>query len=81
MLIPQIDQLTQALFGRVEAVIIFCAILILVVGIPLYWLRLKLERALIRVIRSPGEKRQTQKATVGQKERAEAQVRRNKEKL
>ena len=52
MAAPQIDQFTQALFGKVESVIIVCAILILVVGTPLYWLRLKLERALIRVIRS-----------------------------
>jgi hypothetical protein len=56
----QIDQFTQALFGKVESVIIVCAILILVVGIPLYWLRLKLERALIRVIRSSRDKRQVQ---------------------
>src|SRR4030095_13200905 len=61
MLVAQIDQFTQALFGRVEAVIIVCAILILVVGIPLYWLRLKLERALIRVIRSSRNRRQTPK--------------------
>jgi ssDNA-binding Zn-finger/Zn-ribbon topoisomerase 1 len=58
----QIEQLTQALFGKVESVIIVCAILILVVGIPLYWLRLKLERSLIRVIRSSREKRQIQKS-------------------
>jgi len=64
MLVAQIDQFTQALFGRAEAVIIVCAVLILVVGIPLYWLRLKLERALIRVIRSSREKRQAQKAAV-----------------
>jgi hypothetical protein len=50
-----------ALFGKVESVIIVCAILILVVGIPLYWLRLKAERALIRVIRSARERRQAQK--------------------
>ena len=59
----QIDQFTQALFGKVESVIIVCAILILVVGIPLYWVRLKLERGLISVIRSSREKHQTQKAT------------------
>ena len=52
MLIAQTERFTQALFGKVESVIIVCAILILVVGTPLYWLRLKLERALIRVIRS-----------------------------
>jgi hypothetical protein len=55
----QIEQFTQALFGKVESVLIVCAILILVVGIPLIWLRLKLERALIRVIRSARSRRQT----------------------
>ena len=58
----QIDQFTQALFGKVESAIIVCAILILVVGIPLYWLRLKAERGLIRVIRSARERRQAQKS-------------------
>src|SRR5947207_13600720 len=62
MAAPKIDQFTQALFGRVESVIIVCAILILVVGIPLYWLRLKAERAFIRVIRSARERRQAQKS-------------------
>jgi Topoisomerase DNA binding C4 zinc finger len=60
----QIDQFTQALFGKVELVIIVCAILILVVGIPLYWLRLKLERTLIRVIRASRDKRQMQKSAL-----------------
>src|SRR6266550_4267149 len=62
MLIAQNDQFTQALFGKVESVLIVCAILIVVVGIPLYWLRLKAERGLIRVIRSARERRQTQKS-------------------
>ena len=62
MAAAQIDQFTQALFGKAESVIIVCAILILVVGIPLYWLRLKAERGLIRVIRSSRNKRQTQKS-------------------
>jgi hypothetical protein len=62
MAAAQIDQFTQALFGKVESVIIFCASLILVVGIPLYWLRLKAERALIRVIRSSRNKRETEKS-------------------
>jgi len=60
MAAPQIDQFTQALFGKVESVIILCAILILVVGIPLYWLRLKAEGALIRGIRSARSRRQRQ---------------------
>ena len=63
MLSAQNDQFIQALFGKAESVIIVSAILILVVGLPLYWLRLKAERALIRVIRSSREKRQTQKTT------------------
>ena len=58
----QIDQFTQALSGKAESVIIVCAILILVVGIALYWLRLKAERSLIRVIRSARERRQAQKS-------------------
>jgi len=62
MAAAQFDQFTQALFGKVESVIIVCAILILVVGIPLYWLRLKLERTLIGFIRSSRERRQTQKS-------------------
>src|SRR2546430_15627493 len=62
MAAAQFDQFTQALFGKVESVIIVCAILILVVGIPLYWLRLKLERALIRAIRASRDRRQVQKS-------------------
>ena len=58
----QIDQFTQALFGKAESVLIVCAVLIVVVGIPLYWLRLKAERGLIRVIRSARERRQAQKS-------------------
>jgi Topoisomerase DNA binding C4 zinc finger len=60
----QMDQFTQALFGKAESVMIVCAILILVVGIPLYWLRLKAERGLIRVIRSSRNKRQTEKSAI-----------------
>src|SRR5204863_6714681 len=62
MAAAQIDQFTQALFGKVESVLILCAILILVVGIPLMWLRLKLERALTDVIRSARARRQIQKS-------------------
>ena len=58
----QIDQFTQALFGKVESVLVVCAVLILIIGIPLYWLRLKAERGLIRVIRSARERRQAQKS-------------------
>jgi len=64
MATTQVDQFTQALFGKAESVMIVCAILILVVGIPLYWLRLKAERGLIRVIRSSRNKRQTEKSAV-----------------
>jgi len=62
MAATQIDQFSQALFGKVESVLILCAILILVVGIPLMWLRLKLERSLTDVIRSARARRQTQKS-------------------
>jgi hypothetical protein len=61
MAAAQINQFTEALFGKVESVLVVCAILIVVVGIPLYWLRLKAERGLIRVIRSARERRQAQK--------------------
>ena len=64
MLIAQNDQFIQALFGKAESVLIVCAILIVVVGIPLCWLRLKAERGLIRVIRSSRNKRQTEKSAV-----------------
>jgi len=64
MAATQIDQFTQALFGKAESVIIVCAILTVVVGIPLYWLRLKAERGLIRVIRSSRNKRQTEKSAI-----------------
>ena len=60
MAAAQIDQFTQALFGKAESVLIVSAILVLVVGIPLYWLRLKAERGLIRVIRASREKRRPQ---------------------
>jgi len=59
MLILQIDRFTHDLFGKVESVIVVCAILILVVGIPLYWLKLKAKGALIRGIRSASSERQT----------------------
>jgi hypothetical protein len=68
MAAPQIEQFTQALFGKVESVIIVFAILILVVGIPLYWLRLKLERALINRIRFARNRRQTEKSAANTNE-------------
>jgi hypothetical protein len=72
MLIAQNDQFTQALFGKIESVLIVCAVLILVVGIPLYWLRLKLERAVIRAIRSARARRQTGKSIANVNESAPA---------
>ena len=62
MLIAQTDQFIQALFGKAQSAIIVSAILILVVGIPLYWLRLKAERGLIWVIRSARNRSQAQKS-------------------
>jgi hypothetical protein len=64
MAAAQIDQFTQALVGKVESVLVVCAILIVVVGIPLIWLRLKAERGLIRVIRASREKRRPQTSAV-----------------
>ena len=64
MLSAQNDQFIQALFGKAESAIIVSAVLILVLGIPLYWLRLKAERGLIRVIRSSRNKRQTEKSAI-----------------
>ena len=61
MPIAQADQFGQ-MFAEVERIIIVCAILIVVVGIPLYWFRLKLERALIGAIRSARGRRQAQKS-------------------
>jgi hypothetical protein len=57
MLNAQTDQFTEALFGKAESVLVVCAVLILVVGIPLYWLRLKAENAIVRGIRSARSRR------------------------
>jgi hypothetical protein len=59
MPIAEADQFSQ-MFGQVGQIIIVFAILIVVVGIPLYWLRLKLERGLIHVIRSARSRREKQ---------------------
>src|SRR5438552_18437691 len=62
MAIAQIDQVTQALTGTMVQVIVVCAILVAVVGLPLYWFRLKVEQALICAIRSARARRQTGKS-------------------
>jgi len=62
MAIAQIDQFTQALTGTMVQVIVVCAILVAVVGLPLYWFRLKVEQALICAIRSARARRQTGKS-------------------
>lgn len=61
MPIAEADQFNQ-MFAQVERIIVVFAILIVVVGIPLYWLRLKLERGLIHVIRSARSRREKQKS-------------------
>jgi hypothetical protein len=66
----QFDQFTQALFGEVESIIIVWAILIAVVGIPLIWLRLKMERALTDRIRSARARRQAANSTANANESA-----------
>ncbi len=60
MPIAQAGQFSQ-MFEQVERIIIGFGILIVVVGIPLYWFRLKLERALIGAIRSARSRREKQK--------------------
>jgi hypothetical protein len=50
------------MFSQVEQIIVLFAILIVVVGLPLYWLRLKLERGLIHIIRSARSRRERQKS-------------------
>lgn len=71
MAAAQLDEFTQALFGKAESVIIVCAILILVVGIPLYWARLKAERALTGVIRSARGKHQAHQSAVASTDASE----------
>jgi hypothetical protein len=61
---------SQLLMGRLVLVIILGAILVVLVGLPLYWLRLKLERGLIRAIRSAQSKRQMGKSTATANESA-----------
>jgi len=68
MAIAQIDQFTQALTGTMVQVIVVCAILVAVVGLPLYWFRLKVERALICAIRSARARRQTGKSAASANE-------------
>lgn len=66
--IAQLDQFSQALMGKIVPVLILGAILIVFVGLSLYWLRLKLERTLVRGIRSARARRQTAKSTGNAKE-------------
>jgi hypothetical protein len=60
----------QLLMGILVLVIILGAILVVLIGLPLYWLRLKLERGLIRAIRSVRARRQTEKSTANANESA-----------
>jgi len=70
MAIAQIDQFSQALTGKIASVLILGAILVMFVGLPLFWFRLKVERGLIRVIRSARARRQTAKSSANANESA-----------
>ena len=70
MAIAQLDQFSQALTGRIVQIIVVCAFLVVLVGLPLYWFRLKVERGLIRAIRSAQSKRQMGKSNATANESA-----------
>jgi hypothetical protein len=48
----QLDQFLHSLMGTVVIVMLLCAAGVLLIGLPLTWLRIKMERKLIDVIRS-----------------------------
>jgi hypothetical protein len=58
---PALDEFIHGMQSQVLRVTILCAIGIILIGLPLYWLRLELERMLIRSIRSRRCKREAQK--------------------
>ena len=60
MVAAQLDQFNQVLTAKLVPVLILGAILIVLVGLPLYWFRLKVERGGIRAIRSARARRQAQ---------------------
>jgi hypothetical protein len=70
MLSTQFDQFSPLLMGKVVPVIILGAILVAFVGLPLSWLRLNLERGLIRAIHSAQSKRQMGKSNATANESA-----------
>ena len=49
---PALDQFVHELQSTVLPVLILTAIGVVLIGLPLYWLRLKLERKLIKMVRS-----------------------------
>jgi hypothetical protein len=72
MLSAQLDQFSQALMGKIAPLVILGAVLVVLVGLPVYWFRLKLEPGLIRAIRSARSKRQIGKSTTNANESAGA---------
>jgi len=64
---PALDQFVHGLQSTVLMVVILCALGVLLVGLPLYWLRSKLERKLGQMVRSGRAAREVRKvaATVG----------------
>jgi hypothetical protein len=70
MATAQLDQFSQSLIGKTAPVLIVGAILVVFVGLPLYWFGLKVERALIRAIRSARARRQSANSTANGDESA-----------
>ena len=64
---PALDQLVHGIQSTVLPVVLLCALGVVFVGLPLYWLRLKLERKLIQMARSARAVREGRKiaSTVG----------------
>jgi ribosomal protein L37AE/L43A len=64
---PALDQFVHQLHSQIVSVVLLCAIGLLFIGLPLYWLRLKLERKLIQMVRSARAAREARKiaSTVG----------------
>ena len=63
-------ELAKILMGKLVLVLVVGAILVVLVGLPLSWLRLKLERGLIRALRSARSKRQKGESTASANESA-----------
>jgi hypothetical protein len=64
---PALDQFVHQLQSQIVSVLLLCTIGLLCIGLPLYWLRLKLEQKLIQMVRSARAAREARKiaSTVG----------------